>query len=83
MAFLPGAFGVVVLLLHDLCHEAAHGFRGLVLHLPSSVRVGAEGKACAIVASILEIVLMSTPFWKASVAKVCLRSQKRMCSSPA
>lgn len=28
--------------LHDLLHEAAHGFRGLVLLLPGGVGVGAE-----------------------------------------
>ena len=45
LAFLPGAFGVVGLLLHDLRHEATHGFRRLVLYLPSDVGVGAEGAA--------------------------------------
>ena len=43
MAFLPGVFGVAGLLLHHLGHEAAHGFRRLILHLPSGVRIGAEG----------------------------------------
>ena len=31
--------------LHHLCHEAAHGFRSLILHLPGGVGVGAEGAA--------------------------------------
>ena len=35
--------------LHDLRHEAAHGFRRLVLHLPSGVGVGAEGEARVVV----------------------------------
>ena len=35
--------------LHDLRHEAAHRLCGLVLLLPCSVGVGAEGKACIIV----------------------------------
>ncbi len=29
---------------HDLGHEAAHLFSGIVLHLPCGVGVGAEGK---------------------------------------
>lgn len=36
--------------LHDLCHEAAHGGCRLVLLLPCSVGVGAEGEPGIIVA---------------------------------
>ena len=50
MAFLPGVFGVAGLLLHHLGHEAAHGFRRLILHLPGGVGVGAEGEARIVVA---------------------------------
>ena len=42
-AFLSGAFEAVSLLLHYLCHEAAHGFRRLILHLPGSVGVSTQG----------------------------------------
>ena len=42
LVFLPGVFGAVGLLLHDLSHEAAQGFRRSV---PSGVGVGAEGAA--------------------------------------
>ena len=45
MAFLPGIFGAIGLLLHDLRYKAAHGFRCLILHLPGGVGVGAEGEA--------------------------------------
>ena len=38
------------LLLHDLGHEAAHGFRSLILHLPGGMGVGAEGEARVVVA---------------------------------
>ena len=38
------------LLLHDLCHEAAHGLRCLILHLPGGMGVGAEGEARVVVA---------------------------------
>ena len=34
---------------HHLCHETAHFLRGLLLHLPCGVGVGAEGEACIIV----------------------------------
>ena len=49
MAFLPGAFGAAGVLLHHLRHEAAHGFRRLILHLPGGVGVGAEGKSRVVV----------------------------------
>ena len=49
LAFLPGVFLVCFYLLHDLCHEAAHRLRRLILHLPGGVGVGAEGEACVIV----------------------------------
>ena len=49
LAFLPGVFGATGLLLHHLCHEAAHGFRCLILHLPGGVGVGAEGETCVVV----------------------------------
>ena len=45
MAFLPGVFATAGVPLHDLCHEAAHGFRRLILHLPCGAGVGAEGAA--------------------------------------
>ena len=35
--------------LHDLCHETAHRLCGLVLLLPCSVGVGAEGEARVVV----------------------------------
>ena len=35
-------FAVKGIILHDLRHEAAHGFRRLILHLPGGVGVGAE-----------------------------------------
>gem|GEM_PF-1554292 len=35
---------------HHLRHEAAHFLRGLLLHLPCDVGVGAEGEACVVVA---------------------------------
>ena len=35
---------------HHLSHEAAHGFRRLILHLTGGVGVGAEGEACVVVA---------------------------------
>ena len=35
--------------LSDLCHEAAHFLRGLLLHLPCDVGVGAEGEARVVV----------------------------------
>ena len=34
---------------HHLCHEAAHFLRGLLLHLPCDVGVGAERKAGVVV----------------------------------
>ena len=34
---------------HHLCHEAAHFLRGLLLHLPCGVGVGAEGEARVVV----------------------------------
>ena len=49
LAFLPGVFGVAGLLLHHLGHEAAHGFRRLVLHLPGGVGIGAQGETRVIV----------------------------------
>ena len=36
--------------LHDLRHEAAHGLRRLVLHLPGSVGVGAQGEPGVVMA---------------------------------
>ena len=50
MAFLPGFLVLLAWALHHLAHEISHGFRGLVLHLPSGVGVGSEGEACVIVA---------------------------------
>ena len=35
--------------LHHLRHEAAHGFRRLILHLPGGVGVGAQGEARVVV----------------------------------
>ena len=35
--------------LSNLRHEAAHFLRGLLLHLPCDVGVGAERKACVVV----------------------------------
>ena len=35
--------------LSDLCHETAHFLRGLLLHLPCSVGVGADGEARVVV----------------------------------
>mgnify|MGYP006974501595 CR=1 FL=1 len=35
--------------LSDLCHEAAHFLRGLLLHLPCDVGVGAEGESRVVV----------------------------------
>ena len=35
--------------LSDLCHETAHFLRGLLLHLPCSVSVGAEGESRVVV----------------------------------
>jgi hypothetical protein len=35
--------------LSNLCHEAAHFLCGLLLHLPCSVGVGAEGEARVVV----------------------------------
>lgn len=35
--------------LSDLRHEAAHFLRGLLLHLPCDVGVGAEGESCVVV----------------------------------
>ena len=43
LAFLSGVFGLGELLLHNLRHKAAHGFRCLILHLPGGVGVGVEG----------------------------------------
>ena len=43
-------FWVTGLPLHDLRHEAAHGFRRLILHLPGGVGVSAQGEACVVVA---------------------------------
>ena len=43
-------FASVGLPLLYLGHEVPHGFRRLILHLPGSVGVGAEGEACVIVA---------------------------------
>ena len=50
LAFLSGVFGLLRCLLHHLRHEAAHGFRRLVLHLAGGVGVGAEGESCIVVA---------------------------------
>ena len=50
LAFLPGVFWVAGLFLHHLRHEAAHGFRRLILHLPGGVGVGAECEARVVVA---------------------------------
>ena len=36
--------------LHDLGHEISHGFCCLILNLAGGVGVGAEGKACVVVA---------------------------------
>ena len=48
--FLSGVFWLQGwLLLHDLRHKAAHGFRRLVLHLPGGVGVGAEREARVVV----------------------------------
>ena len=47
LRFPPGFF---LSALHDLCHEAAHGGCSLVLLLPCSVGVGAEGEPGIIVA---------------------------------
>ena len=49
LVFLPGVFGSAGLPLHDLGHEAAHGFRRLILHLPGGVGIGAEGEARIVV----------------------------------
>lgn len=35
--------------LHDLGHEASHGFRRLILHLAGSVGVGTQGEPCIVV----------------------------------
>ena len=35
--------------LSDLCHEVSHLLRGLLLHLPRGVGVGAEREACVVV----------------------------------
>ncbi len=43
-------FGGTGLRLHHLRHEAAHGFRRLILHLAGSVGVGAEGEPRIVVA---------------------------------
>ena len=50
MAFPPGVLGIAGLPLHDLGHEAAHGFRCLILHLPGGMGVGAQGEARVVVA---------------------------------
>ena len=50
MACLPGVFGAAGVLLHHLCHKAAHGLRCLVLHLPGGMSVGAQGEACVVMA---------------------------------
>ena len=34
---------------HHLRHEATHFLRGLLLHLPCDVGVGAEGESCVVV----------------------------------
>ena len=49
MPSCPVFFGVAGLLLHDLCHEAAHRFRRLILHLPGGMGVGAESESRVIV----------------------------------
>ena len=49
-AFLSGAFEAVSLLLHYLCHEAAHSLRRLILHLPGGVGIGAQGEPRIVVA---------------------------------
>ena len=38
------------MLLHNLRHEAAHGLRCLILHLPGGVGVGAEREARVVMA---------------------------------
>ena len=43
LTFLPGIIVVAGLLLHDLRHEAAHGFRRLTLHLSGGVGVDVGG----------------------------------------
>ena len=43
LAFLSGVFSVAGLLLHHLGHEAAHGFRRLILHLSGGVGVDVGG----------------------------------------
>ena len=43
LAFLPGVIGTTGQPLHDLRHEAAHGLRRLILHLPGGVGVGVQG----------------------------------------
>lgn len=35
--------------LHHLRHEAAHGFRCLILYLPGGVGIGSEREACVVV----------------------------------
>ena len=50
MAFLPSAFDAAGVPLHDLRHEAAHGLRRLILHLPGGVGVGAQSEARVVVA---------------------------------
>ena len=46
LSFLPDVLGDAGLCLHHLRHEAAYGFRRLILHLAGGVGVGAEGGAC-------------------------------------
>ena len=48
MSFLSGIF-TLIFLLHDLCHEAAHGLCGLVLLLPCGMSIGAERKSGIVV----------------------------------
>ena len=50
LAFLPGIIGTAGQPLHDLRHEAAHGFRRLILHLPCGVGISTEGEARIVVA---------------------------------
>ena len=46
---LPFRCSACLWVLSNLCHEAAHFLRGLLLHLPCGVGVGAERKAGVVV----------------------------------
>ena len=63
--------------------QVSHGFCRLPLGCRGHVGVSVQGEPALKYPSIPDTTLVSTPFWKASVAKVCRRSWNLTRGSPA